>query len=363
MSEASESEEKGYLGNTAVQPKPVTRGEIGETVYRNSEQDHVRHAFNQGNYVGIRSLPNAMAPDFRQQIYEQVISDTKKHSNLESGYGTGGRPDATRAEPLSTGVASGQRKPGTHSAAPNAFSNYEYKHSEYEREKELRATEQRLSKEMWIAKHDFKCTALPPIPKSVGSFNEFEYSIEPFEASEDMAKTEKKNQDGKILHGAVKAGGRIQSVEQIKVRLNEVMKLMEASVKKDWTKSFLSVFEDTQGLVVLCFDKDKVEGDLTAYMNQFFRTSGVVSEFSLRRDTTRWGVVEEGVPNVYYVFIPPWVHIRIQHPELSAVPDKEPVPGLREPPLMSGRVPFCPQTESGNQVHLHIRTYPNSFRY
>ena len=141
--------------------------------------------------------------------------------------------------------------------------------------------------------------------------------------------------------------------------------------------SFLRVFEDPQGLIVVCFDRQKMtEGDITSYMNQFFRTNsarpsfllsrgfplsdmgwhkalsryrlcscsmflthtsdawphahlqlltcawgftGTVTEFKLKRDTTRWGVMEDTVPNVYYVFIPPWVHARIVHPERTCL--------------------------------------------
>jgi hypothetical protein len=56
------------------------------------------------------------------------------------------------------------------------------------------------------------------------------------------------------------------------------------------------------------------DGDITSYMNQLFRTHEVVSDFKLRRDSTRWGVMERTVPTVYYVFVPPWVHARIVHP-------------------------------------------------
>jgi hypothetical protein len=56
------------------------------------------------------------------------------------------------------------------------------------------------------------------------------------------------------------------------------------------------------------------DGDITSYMNQLFRTHAVVSDFKLRRDSTRWGVMERTVPTVYYVFVPPWVHARIVHP-------------------------------------------------
>jgi hypothetical protein len=39
--------------------------------------------------VGIRSLPNALKPNFRQTLLKQVMPTTTKHSATESGTGTG----------------------------------------------------------------------------------------------------------------------------------------------------------------------------------------------------------------------------------------------------------------------------------
>lgn len=283
---------------------------------------------------------------------------------MESGYGSGGRPDPSKAEILSEKVGSGMVRPNKHSAAPGVFSNYEYQYSEYDRVKEQRAQDEREEKSKRIHQEEFKCTALPAIPKSTGAFNEFEYSLEPYEASEDIQKIEKQRQDAKILFGAMKAGGKVQSDESLKIRAHECIAALTKVFQKEWPKAFLRVFEDDQGLVVICFDKDKMgEGDITSYMNQFFRTHAHVAEYKLRRDTTRWGIMEEGVPNVYYVFLPPWVHLRVVHPELSKVPDQKPVPGLAEPSLVSQRIPFCPQTEGGDLIITHTQTYPRSFKH
>mmetsp|Transcript_24486 Transcript_24486/g.33756 ORF Transcript_24486/g.33756 Transcript_24486/m.33756 type:complete len:364 (+) Transcript_24486:48-1139(+) len=352
-----------YAKSTAVQPKNVTEGHKADTVFRNAEQDIVNSAFGQGAYQGIRSLPNALSPDFRSKLFKEVIEETKRTCYTEAGTGSGGRPDMRKGD-LSVEVANGQRKPGVRSAAPTVFSHYEHKHTEYAREKEMKAAEQRESKTKWLGAEDFKVTALPPIPKSVGAFNEFEYTIDPYETMDQATEEERRMQSAKIQFGPMKAGGRVQAAEQMKIRIEEVMTQMAEVLRSDWPKSFLRVFEDIQGLLVACFDKAKMgEGDVTAYMNQFFRTNAIVKEFQLHRDTTRWGVMEETVPNVYYLFIPPWVHARVIHPELSKVPDCKPVPGIQEPPLATGRVPFPPTTKGGiPMLNTYVQTYPRSFK-
>ena len=53
-------------------------------------------------------------------------------------------------------------------------------------------------------------------------------------------------------------------------------------LKNDWPTAFLRVFEDPQGLMVVCYDKLKMgEGDITSYMNQFFRMNPIVEVLEL----------------------------------------------------------------------------------
>ena len=49
-------------------------------VYKNAEQDAVRNAFSQRSFGGIRSLPNALAPDFRRSLYEELRAAMRKVS-------------------------------------------------------------------------------------------------------------------------------------------------------------------------------------------------------------------------------------------------------------------------------------------
>eukprot|EP00959_Pyramimonas_sp_CCMP1952_P103124 2157009-Pyramimonas_sp.AAC.1 len=163
----------------------------------------------------------------------------------------------------------------------------------------------------------------------------------------------------------MKTGGSVQSAELMKIRVEELVGRLAAVLEIDWPKVFLRVFEDNQGLIVAGFDKQKMGNgaNITSYMGQFFRTNETVQEFQLKRDTTRWGVMEDTVPTVYYVFIPPWVHARIVHPELSQVPDCKPVPGIHEPAFATGRVPFIPQTASGQKIDpVYVQTFPNTFK-
>ena len=100
---------------------------------------------------------------------------------------------------------------------------------------------------------------------------------------------------------------------------------------------------------------------MTTYMNHMFRTNETVNTFNLRKDATRWGVVETGSPGLYYVFIPPWVHVTPNLENVAGGAAEE--PGMMEPALISGRVPFGPQTVGGNPIHVHVRTFSRSFKY
>ena len=54
----------------------------------------------------------------------------------------------------------------------------------------------RYSQAKMDGKSAFKCTALPAVPKSAGSFNEFEYVEDPYEAFDDDNKAGKRGRGG-----------------------------------------------------------------------------------------------------------------------------------------------------------------------
>ncbi|MEW5315429.1 MAG: hypothetical protein WDW38_006858 [Sanguina aurantia] len=57
------------------------------------------------------------------------------------------------------------------------------------------------------------------------------------------------------------------------------------TLSRDWPASFLQVFEDKSGGVVLCFEKAAavLEGDLSTYMNQLPKTDATVAEIASSR--------------------------------------------------------------------------------
>ena len=81
---------------------------VEESVYRNAEADMVKNAFNQGSYLGIRSLPNALKPDFRQQLYERILLDAKQKASVPTPSKGVSMPSAA-----SQAHAAGQKKPLT----------------------------------------------------------------------------------------------------------------------------------------------------------------------------------------------------------------------------------------------------------
>jgi len=315
-------------------------------IYGTAEVDAVRHAFNQGTYVGIRSLPNSITPSFR---------------GTSTGKDKAGKEGDGMAPPLHVPVAAGQNRPGKYSGAPKVFTLYEYQHTEYDREKVERAREWEESKAMRVDTSDFKCTALPAIPKSAGSFNEFEYAEDPFENQELMEKAAKEEFDAQVLAGPMRVAGQVQELEKGKARLWEVLRKLTKQFKEDWPACFLRVYEDDIGCLVAMFDQDKIQGDVSTYMNQFFRVNEIVQYFGLRKDSTRWGAVENNNgTSVHYVFIPTWVHLRAPVDMNLPAPHSE---RSGEPALISGRVPFGPQTNGGQAITVHVRTYSRSFKY
>ena len=125
-----------YLHPTAVLPKPPLQE------YTNAEQEQVQAVFGPASFQGIRSLPNALNPDFRQRLYEELIETGQldrqgllpttrvfggmSYSIEVGAHGTSGPPLALGLKP----VARVHPYAGT-------FTKFEYLPSEYDREKVL----------------------------------------------------------------------------------------------------------------------------------------------------------------------------------------------------------------------------------
>ena len=456
-----------YRNETQVQPKFVLNGDTD----KNAEKDIIVNAFNQGSFVGIRSLPNAFQPDFRQKLYEIVLSN-KHQQGAVSKCTINNKKMHSHLPQAPTEILPGQKKQIPFSGAPKAFSTYTYMNSEYDRPSDLSIYQSKVERSRWVSDSDFKVTALPQVPKGAGSFNEFHYAIDPYEHGEVSATVERSEMLTKRLFGPLRASGQAPTNEQKKILRRECLKRLMALFTDDWGDVFHSVEEDSAGCIVLKFDAAPPPQQLAAsaaptrrdedneqmamlrgrdrmvanYVSNFCQRDAISDEFQLRRDTWRWGIrvpkysssneqaiaspgrdgneasthaaaetsgasasvtgderhqdsegdakngLDEGVTSaggqryacagdakeawlVFYL-IPPWVHYMhntsrrpppIPTPAAATAAAAEAELGmsssLRETPLLSSRVPFGPQTNSGNLILAHTRTLNRSFKF
>ena len=124
--------------------------------------------------------------------------------------------------------------------------------------------------------------------------------------------------------------------------------------RADWPNSEIDAFVDDEGWVVVSYAKEGLDlKQLNAYMNRFAKRSPKVYEFKLKKDATRWGVTNEDMENIFFVFCPPWIHSK---PDLSKSLNgsRAVVDTSNELALDSGRVPFGPQSASGNCIQIHV---------
>lgn len=370
MESTSQPELPGYRGETHVQPKFVLKGDTD----RNAEKDIIVNAFSQGSFVGIRSLPNALRPDFRKKLYELVLEN--KHCQSSNSIHT--QPSTSKLS-YSTEILPGQRYQIPFSGAPRAFTSFTYMSSEYDRSSELNQTQNKAEKKRWVGDADFKVTALPQVPNSAGSFNEFHYAIDPYEYGEVSAIGERKDMLLKRLFGPLRAAGRSATNEQKKILRRECLNRLRKLLHDDWKNVFISCEEDSIGCIMLkfdastkkeneeiidqsseinsrsiqesessrsilgkedyikledCYDRDKM---IANYVSNFCQRDAISDEFQLRRDTSRWALKIHKKPDVtstealndnqnhtdkiegvgewlVFYLIPPWVHY-------NAIPD------------------------------------------
>ena len=340
--------------------------------------EKVGEVFSKGSFTGIRSLPNS-----------QFGTGGKQPGGV--GRNGGGVVNGAGVA-LSVPVAAGQRRPTKLSSAPPVFSVFEHYPDEYDRERQMRREAMEQSRMSMEGRATFKCTALPAVPKSAGSFNEFEYVEDPYERAEESERARLmagRARNAEFGHGPIRAAGKAEAHDQVKARKWEVLRCLTKALKEDWPDCFARCTEDVDGCIQACFWREKIEGDVTTYMNHFFRTNIDVQQFALRKDPTRWGVVVNGgeasTPGpsgeggeggaggkkslLRFFFIPMWVHVRGsvdvgagKSLQKKATKDEKWKPGM-EPPLLSGRVPFGPTSNGGMPILVHVRTLSRSFKY
>lgn len=111
-----------------------------------------------------------------------------------------------------------------------------------------------------------------------------------------------------------------------------------------------------------------LEGDVTSYMNQHYRTDIAVAGFRLVKDTGQWGVAVEGVGEldwgVFFVYWPPWApRARVVPPHLAG---PRPAAAAKGPGALaaptSRRDPFGARTNTGLLAKYDTRVHERSMR-
>lgn len=145
---------------------------------------------------------------------------------------------------------------------------------------------------------------------------------------------------------------------------------MSGSNKATIISLFFQVFEDIPGCLVISFHKHlaALEGDITAYMNQHYRTDITVQSFKLAKDTVQWAVTtDNGDPElewgVFFVYWPPWAtrpklipdHLAGPRPTQDAVRKQVQAQGLP-----SRRTPFGARTDAGKLTATCTRSHEHT---
>ncbi|EFJ47320.1 hypothetical protein VOLCADRAFT_120968 [Volvox carteri f. nagariensis] len=296
-----------HMMPTHVQPK----GPFDECTTQAALQ-HVRTVWSTSNICGIRSLPNALSPDFRHK--------PQLSYGLEGG-------------PLGMPLSVGQKQVARINPLAGMFTQFEYLPSEYDRVKLTGKYDRLRHKLAQTGPQEFVVRAPPSAVHGAPAFSEFSYTTDPVDSYSASMHADTDLARSKVVAGPFYPSGRVQAAKVLKGRLDECMMRLCKQLSDDWPNSFMQVFEDRNGSVVASFHQPSAvqEGDLSAYMNTLAKRNHVMSTFQLTKDATRWGLVDEDSGAVFYVLWPPWVRHRYLGPHTAPTSTQMPNgrPGTR----------------------------------
>lgn len=276
-----------------------------------SATEHIRTVWSTSNCLGIRSLPDALSPDFRTRLYEEIVSATKRERA-----GTARRkPDLSyglEGGPLSMPLSVGQKQVARIHPLAGTFTQFEYIPSEYDRVKLMGKFDRLRHKLQQVAPSEFVVKAPPQAPKGAPAFSEFNYANDPYNAAEATRRADEDVNRSRIVMGPFYPPGRVDRGALLKGRVDECLMGLCKLLSADWPTGFLQVFEDRNGSIVMSFERGRAitEGDLSSYMNTLSKTSPMVAAYRLLKDASQWGLVDEETQAVFYVMWPPWVRHR-----------------------------------------------------
>ncbi|KXZ54593.1 hypothetical protein GPECTOR_4g658 [Gonium pectorale] len=308
-----------HLKHTRVQPKaPLDACGV------QAASEHVRTVWSTANVCGIRSLPNALRPDFRERLYEELVSAAHREASAHSETSPRGRHadlsyglvGGLMAAPLSVG----QKQVARIHPLSGMFTQYEYLPSEYDRARLTGKFDRLKHKLAQTAPAEFVVRAPPAAHRGAPAFSEFTYTNDPADACTAAMAAHNDMARSRVVAGPFYPSGRINYTKVLRGRLDECMMGLCKQLSADWPRSFLQVFEDRNGAVVFSFDRNRAvaEGDISSYMNTLAKRHHLVASYQLLKDATQWGLVDAASQGVFFVMWPPWVRHRYLGPHAAA---------------------------------------------
>jgi hypothetical protein len=351
--------------------------------FSNAEQDAVRCAFLPTSFVQIRKLPGKMKAGTLGQG-GVVMSETSPRGFSRSGDSRlwTGLPPPTSASPglrqrsgftgeLTKSQASavgGTLSPRRFGVGPKMFSMFTYLPSEYDLEKQRRATAKEQHANKIVGPPCIK-TGTPSIPEKQGTFTHFRYEIDPYE-SKDEYWAEVRNQEIRTqrpLHFT--PSGRFvakDNLQKRKASQHELISRLIATLQSDWPETYRRCFLDKKGLIVCLFTDLEHDGagrtELINYMHQLIKTHPVSDEYVLRKQSARWGRHSNGY--IEFAIQPPWVMISPYEPYLrSHIEEAAKLQASNKSPIRSRsssvappsrRMAVPPQTPNGSRIYSYL---------
>ncbi|KAG2426311.1 hypothetical protein HXX76_013068 [Chlamydomonas incerta] len=307
-----------HLSTTRVQPK----GPL-DACAAQSASEHVRTVWSTANICGIRSLPNALNPDFRERLYQELVAAAQRERAGDTSGDRGRRADLSyglEGGPLAMPLSVGQKQVARIHPLSGMFTQFEYLPSEFDRVKLMGKFDRLKHKLSQTTPAEFVVRAPPAPPRGAPAFSEFAYVTDPAEGYDSSVLADNDVGRSKVVAGPFYPAGRPKSAASLKGRLDECMMGLCRQLSEDWPTGFLQIFEDSNGSVVVSFDKSRAvsEGDLTSYMNTLAKRHHLVAAFHLLKDATQWGLVDGDTGAVFYVLWPPWVRHKYLGPHAAA---------------------------------------------
>lgn len=312
------AELKSFMSPTFAQPK----GYLQE--YPLASQEHILQVFSTGTSLnrGIRSLPNALEPNFRRRLFEILVAEVKLDDSKQRPW-TSPHLYNTGQAPYSPMLASAGYKPlAKVNPRSGDFTCAEYLPSEIDRAKIARRVEHLKSKLAYTSPQGFVVKACSVPPPGTNAFSEYPRLIEPQEEGQHVwlshihsPKDSPKGGDRPVTSPTSRpfiSGGRVQHSSHLRGQVDVILRQLSDFIAKHWPESFRTVFEEDSGAIVICFDEIAAaeEGDLSSFMQALAKSSEPVIAGNQLVKSSQWGVRDDDTASRFYAFWPPWAKKR-----------------------------------------------------